>query len=376
MKIEILTQNLTKALSTVERLTKKNLSLPVLQNVLLETDKNFLKISSTDLETSITFRILSKVEKEGKIAVPASLFSTLTGLIKEKKISLEAQNNILFLKTENQQAQIQGIDPEEYPIIPKIEVDEFVELERNNLNEALSQVVNIPNFSQVRPEISGIYFSFKKNVLKIVGTDSFRLGEKTIFFEEKAKKEGDFILPQSSTRELLNILSQEEGNMRIYFSPKQVMFEWLNPETSHSYITLLSRLIEGEYPNYQEIIPNKFTTQITLQKQEFLEEIKKAGLFSGKIAEVRIMPLKNKGRIKISSESSGIGRNESFLKAEITEEEKIESISFNYKFLIDGLNNIRSSEVVFKLSGEDGPGVLAGVGDDTYLYILMPIKST
>ena len=377
MKIEILSLNFKKALNNIERLSKKNSILPILQNVLLETEKNFLKINSTDLETSIIYWILAKIKKEGKLVVPASILSSLVGLIKEDKIELIEENKNLILKTNTQNTRIQGVNPDDYPLIPTIKEESYVEISGEQLAEGIAQVINVPSFSPIRPEISGVYFFFGKNILKIVGTDSFRLAEKTIYLKEKIGKEGEFILPQSTTRELLNILSQETTNVKIYFDPKQVLFEWFNKEASHSYIHVYSRLIEGEYPNYQEIIPKKFTTQITIGKEELLSEIKKAGLFASKISEIKITPILKENKIKIFSESPDLGRNESQLPVKIeSEEEKDLEISFNYKFLIDGLINIKSSEVVLKLSGGDGPAILAGVGDLSYLYILMPIKTS
>ena len=375
MKLEILTTNLKKALNNTERLTKKSLSLPVLQNVLLETDKNFLKIISTDLETSIIYWVLAKIEKEGKVIVPASILNNLISLITEDKIILKVENKNLILETKTQNNQIQGIDPEEYPILPKIEEENTITVNGEQLSQGLGQVIGVPNFSQIRPEISGVYFSFKKNTIKIVGTDSFRLAEKTVHLEDKLKKEGSFILPQATGRELLNILTQEPQEVKLYFDPKQIMFEWFSAETSHPYIRLLSRVIEGDYPNYQEIIPKKYTTELILSREDFLLQIKKAGIFSGKVSEVKLTPLLKENKIKIFSQSPELGKNESILEAKINGEESASEASFNYKFLIDGLQNIRSSEVVLKLSNEEGPGVLSGVGDSSYIYILMPIKA-
>jgi len=374
MKIEILSLNFKKALNNIERLSKKNSILPILQNVLLETEKNFLKINSTDLETSIIYWILAKIKKEGKLVVPASILSSLVGLIKEDKIELIEENKNLILKTNTQNTRIQGVNPDDYPLIPTIKEESYVEISGEQLAEGIAQVINVPSFSPIRPEISGVYFFFGKNILKIVGTDSFRLAEKTIYLKEKIGKEGEFILPQSTTREVLNILSQETTNIKIYFDPKQVLFEWFNKEASHSYIHVYSRLIEGEYPNYQEIIPKKFTTQIILNKAEFLNQIKTASLFSGKINEVKIKTIPEDKKILISSQSVDIGQHQSSIIGKI-KGQPIE-ISFNHKFLLDGLSNIQSSEVVFEMNSDSGPGVLKPLGDDSYIYVVMPIKSS
>ena len=375
MEVEILTTNLNKALSYCERLTKKTSNLPILENVLIETEGNFLKLTTTNLETTIRWWILAKILKEGKVTVPANLITNLSSLISSKKITLKEENQNLLLLTENKNVLIQGQSVEEYPIIPKIEKEISYKLPVEKLIEGLQQVIDIPSSSQIRPEISGVYFSIKKRKLKIVATDSFRLGEKTIDLKEEVKKESNFILTQETARELLNILSyKKEGEIICYPNPNQVLFELLMEETSHPQINLMGRLIEGEYPKYQEVIPKKSTVRIQIEKEKLANQIKEAGLFSGKILEVKLTPQVKEGKLKIFSQSPDVGRSETYLPAQIEGEEL--EISFNYKFLLDGLNNIKSSEVILELSGEEGPALLKPVGDESYIYILMPIKSS
>jgi DNA polymerase-3 subunit beta len=151
------------------------------------------------------------------------------------------------------------------------------------------------------------------------------------------------------------------------------MFEILMEDQKHPQVRFVSRLIEGEYPNYQEIIPQKTDTQVLLQKEEFLNQIKVASLFSGKVNDVKIKTDPEEEEMEIFSQNPDIGENKSSISGK-TKGEKQE-ISFNYKYLLDGLVNIKSSEIVFELNGEDGPGVLRPVGDNSYLYVVMPIKA-
>lgn len=374
MKVEILKDNIKKAINGCEKITRKNIALPALQNVLIRAKGNFLELNTTNLETSIRWWVLGKVEEEGEVLIPATFLSNLINLIVSERLKLDVDNQNLVLSTEKQKIQIQGQNIEEFPIIPKMEKENFWQISTGKLVGGLEQIVDVPSPSQVRPEISGVYFVVKKGRLKIVGTDSFRLAEKTILLENPDQKDGSFILPQSTTRELINILGQEEGDASVYFNPNQVLFESVKKEISHPQIQILSRLIEGEYPNYQEIIPKKYTTKLQVEKEPFLNQIKEAGLFSGKVLEVKLQPKAKEGRLMVFSQSPETGRDESELNCKIEGEDL--TISFNYKFLLDGLNNIKSSEVIFELSGEDGPGVLRPVGDDSYIYILMPIKAT
>lgn len=376
MDLEIFKEKLNQSLGVIEPLTKKNINLPVLSNILIEAEKNFLKLSATNLETSVIWWILTKIKKEGKVCLPATFLRSLVSFIKEDKISISSENNSLILESKDEKNQIQGINPEDFPIIPKMQTEDFIEIEGERLNQGLSQIANIPSVSQIRPEISGVYFSFKKDKMYLVGTDSFRLAEKVIDLKEKVKNDFSFILPQLASRELLNILSLKSGKLKIYATPNQVLFEWLGEETDYPQIHFSSRLIEGEYPNYQEIIPKKYTAQVILDKDEFLNQIKKAGLFSGKISEVKLTLIPKEKRMKIFSQSTEIGKNEAFIPVNIESGDKEEENSFNYRFLIDGLVNIRGSEVILSFSGKETAASVRPVGDNTYIYILMPIKAT
>jgi DNA polymerase-3 subunit beta len=216
----------------------------------------------------------------------------------------------------------------------------------------------------------------------MTATDSFRLGERKLFLESSPKeeaalssKEYSFILPQKAAKEIINIFGEKQGQIKVYLSPNQVMFECLLVETPHPQIQLLSRLIEGDYPNYQEIIPKKFETQIILGKNEFLNQIKIASLFSGRISEVKFKVDPKNQKLQIFSQNPELGEYKSLLSGKI-KGEPFEA-SFNHRFLIDGLLNIKSSEVIFELNkktdGKIGPGVLKPVGDETYIYVVMPM---
>jgi len=374
MKTIILKENLKQGLNVVEKITGKNLTLPVLNNVLLITEKNFLRLCTTDLEMGISWWTLIKTEKEGKISIPAKLLSSFIGLLPDEKMVLEVKNKTLFIECKKNKTKIKGQDAEEFPIIPKIEEKEFIEVDGYKFCQGLSQIIEIISSSQVRPEISGVYLLFQKNLIKMVGTDSFRLAEKTLSLKNNNIK-GDYslIVPQKTIRELINILGERKEKLKIFFSPNQIMFELVMPGVSHPQVQIISRLIEGEYPDYQEIIPKKYETQIILDKKEFLNQIKTASLFSGKINEVKFEVDPKQGKIEIFTQNPEIGENKSYLLGK-TEGQPIE-VSFNHKFISDGLSSIQSSEVIFGLNKEGGPAVLKPVGDESYIYVVMPVKA-
>lgn len=378
MKVEILKDNLKNGLGIVEKIVGKNLSLPVLDNVLISTEDNFLSLSSTDLETAIKIWILTKIVKKGRVVVPAKFLSSLVSLLPNEKITLEEKKQGLYIECESFKNQVQGFNPDEFPLIPEFKNLEYLEVDNKKLCQGLAQIVDIASPSQARPEISGIYFIFYKNTIKIVATDSFRLAEKSINIETPVKKDTVFILPQKPAKELINTLGEKEGKVKIFFAGNQVMFEFPMEEAPggqpHPQVQIISRLIDGEYPNYEEIIPKKFKTHVVAKRDELLNQIKAASLFSGKINEVKIKVNPQGKEILISAQDPDIGESQSSVQAKI-EGEEIEA-SFNHKFLIDGLANIKSSEVIFDLSKEEGPCILKPVGDASYIYVVMPIKST
>lgn len=372
MKFEILKENFKKAVSVCERITRKTVALPVLQNVLIKANGNFLELTTTNLEMSIQWKVLAKITKQGALLLPATFLSNILSLTGSDKIQAQEENKNLVLVSDNQEMQIQGQDPEEFPLVPKMEKEFTWQVSGIKLMEGLSQVVEQAAFSSIRPEISGIFFLFQKNKLKIVATDSFRLSEKSIFLEKAGEKDFSFICPQQTCRELIAILSQEKGNLEIAANNNQVCFEISGAQPEQAKCFIQSRLIVGEYPRYQDIIPKQYIVKIQTNKEDLASQLKKAGLFAGKSFDVKLNIYANDGRVKFFSQSADIGKNESYLACKIEGKEQ-ESV-FNYKFLLDGLSNIKSSEVSLEMNSSDGPACLKPIGDDSYFYILMPIK--
>jgi len=374
MEIEVLKENLKNGLVITERVATKNLSLPILENILISTENSFLTLTATDLETAVKVWILGKIIKKGQIVVPAKFFSTLISLLSDEKITLKEEKQKLYIEGEKFKNYIQGLNPEDFPLLPKFENQEYIEIDGKKLAQAISQVIDLTNPSSSRPEIGGVYFLFFKNNLKIVATDSFRLAEKKISFESNIDKNFSFILPRKTAREIINIFSTKEEKVRLYPSINQVCFESTMKEINHPEIYIISRLIEGEYPNYQDIIPTTFKNCLFLQKDEFITKLKTTSLFSGKGNEVKIKINPKEKNIEILAKDVNIGEAHSILPCRI--EGPSTEVSFNYKFLLDGLVNIKSSELKFEISKEDGPCVLRPIGDDTYFYVVMPIKSS
>jgi len=390
MKTIILKEKLKEGINVVERVSGKSLNLPILNNILLSVEKNFLNLTATDLEIGINWWSLVKTEKDGKIALPSRVLSSFVNFLPNKPVDLKLKDLTLEIECENYHTLIKGFNPEEFPIIPKVSEEEKIVISSKKFCQNLSKVVDIASYSSIKPEISGIYFLFQKNLITIAATDSFRLGEKKFYTDSSSaniSKDYSLILPQRAAKEIINIFGEKEGDLIICFSPNQILFEMPLPETPHPKIQLVSRLIEGEYPNYQDIIPKKYDTKVILPTNEFINQIKLASLFSGKINEVKLKIDPKKNQLSLFSQNVDIGEHHGVLNCKV--EGKPCEISFNHRFLLDGLlsmasvkeSNERSgrekdSELVFELTGAEKAGVLKPKNDDSYLYLIMPIKNS
>ena len=383
MKVIILKEKLQKGLDILSHIPGKNITLPVLANILIESEKNFLILTATDLEVAVKYWALAKTETSGAVAIPSTIFSSVINFLPETSITFSGRNQNLIIETKSFKTEIKGLPTSDFPIVPDIKKETFVSVPASSFCQSLSQVYEVASPSGSRPEISGIYLFLTNNFIKIAATDSFRLAEKTLFLKKPLglKENYSLILPQKTAKEIINIFGEKNGEgedeLKIFLDPNQVLIESLMSETPHPRAHLISRLIEGEYPNYQEIIPKKYETQVTLDRNEFISQVKLASLFCGKVSEVKLKVDPKKATVEIFSQNPELGQHASFLTGQVKGEAK--EISFNFRFLLDGLLKIKSPEVIFELTernGEAGPGVLKPAGDQSYLYVLMPIQAS
>ncbi len=375
MKVTILQEKLKEGLMSVEKITGKESTLPILGNVLMKTDKNFLDLIATNLETGVLWKILSKTEQEGTAVLPAQIFSGFIGSLPGKSIEIESDNSSINVLSEKHKSVFKGFSADDFPTLPINTNGEFVEVRGNAFCDTLAQVANFTSISSIKPEITGVYLVFKKDSIKAVATDGFRLGEKTMELAKKQELTKDYslILPQRAVKEIMGIFSGLEKNIKIFFSPNQITIESAFEDMDLAQVQYVSRLIEGEFPNYEEIIPKEYKTNAVFPRKEFLSNIKSASLFSGKINEVSLKVVVEESKAEIFSQTTDLGECQSEIKLLKVKGEDLK-LSFNYKFLIDGLNAIKSDNCDFDFSGDDSAGVLRPDGDGTFLYILMPIK--
>lgn len=373
MKITCIQENLNFGLQTTGHLVNKNVNLPILNNVLLEAKEGLLKLSSTNLEIGISNSVRCKVDQEGSFTVDARLLSDYVNLLSKDQIKIELkEDDFLQVSCGNSKTKIKGMVSDDFPVIPKIDKEKPYSVKTADFKNALSQVIFAVSTSETRPEISGVLMCFnkQKNKLVIVGTDSYRLTEKTLNLD-KNQEEKDVIVPIKTLQELLRILnnlkeySNQIEEINIYLSENQILFTCDN-------IELISRLIEGQYPDYKQIIPKDFKTKITVSAIELAKIIKTVSLFSKNgIFDINLLFDPAQGLVAKSTNAQ-IGESTSVLEVEY--EGEINETVLNYRYLLDGINNIGADEIEFSLIDNNIPCVMRPKGKDDYLYIIMPIK--
>lgn len=371
MKLDLLKENLKLGLTAVEKVATRSVNLPILENVLIKTEKNILKLIATNLETIVIFNTLSKIEKEGEIVVPVKLLSNIIKNLKSIKVSFERKDNNLVIKSDNNTINLRCQDTKEFPVIPKIKVKKFFNIKPTDFIQIINQVVNtVCSFSN-RPELSGIYFEVSKDNLIVVSTDSFRLSEKKYFWSNKNEisESYSFIAPVKVLTDLSSFLVNSfSENLKIGINEGQIVLEYDN--TPQYQLIFVSKLIEGEFPNYKEIIPKKITTTVIINRDIFLNKLKLAGVLSSKTNEVFLSI--NQNTLGIKTQALDTGDYYSTIPCQ-TKGENI-NLDFNWKYLVDGLLNIKSEEVILSVSKEGGPTIIKSLKDDSYMYIVMPIR--
>lgn len=376
MNVTCLRENLKRSLDNALRIIKYNSTLPVLNNFLLSTEKGMLKVSSTDLEMGFTSLVPSKIIKEGKITVPAQILTQFVNNLPNKNINLEADNLKLSLSCDNIKASINGLNADDFPIIPTVKNDLILGINSQILKDSLNSVINSSATSDSRPEISSIYVKINPDEIKFIATDSFRLAHKTIFvsnqdFKGKIKinfeKSKNIIIPLRMATEFLRILGDQNGNVDIIIDENQILFY---SDNNH----LISRLVAGGYPDYEAIIPKSFETRCHLNKNDLEESIKLASCFSSKINDVTVKTNSGKSQLEVFSDSSEYGSHHAKINSEV--EGKDVSIIFNWRYVLDGLKNINDDDLILEFNGDQKPAVMRPSQNTDFFYILMPIRNS
>ncbi|MDD3190586.1 MAG: DNA polymerase III subunit beta [Candidatus Pacebacteria bacterium] len=378
MKITCTQENLNKALSIVGKVINKNTTLPILNNVLLKTDKKGLRLSSTNLELGVNYWIGGKIEEEGEITIPTKLFANFVASIPDGNVEIKTREDMVNIKCNSYKINIKGIDAKEYPLAPKIENDFLFKVKSEDFKEAVVQVLPSVSMSESRMEITGILLDFSEiedGRIVLVSTDSYRLAQKTIqLSRENINKESlnalgnirSVIIPKNAMQELSRDLSEESEMLEIVIAENQIVFNF-------GKAVIISRLIEGNYPQYKQVIPEKFMSQAVMDIKDISNAVKISGLFSSASNNSVKFKMGSDGKIEVSSEANELGNNNSRIVAKTSGKEL--EVVYNYKYLMDGLNSVLGNEVVLDINDENSPSILKTSSDETFIYVIMPIRN-
>ena len=361
MKLQVTQENLNKALSAVARVANTRGTLPILSNVLLKTSNNRLSIAATNLDIAITQFVGSKIEEEGAITIPARLMHEFVGSLPEGTLELMLDGNKLHITAEKYKSTINGIVADEFPVMPAITEGKTITLPTADFKKSLQQVVFAASSDDSRPVLTGIYFYNNEGSFTAAATDSYRLAERRIGATDS---DGDFLLPASAASDLLRIINDSVKEVVITHDDQQVQFNVGD-------VTLVARLIEGNYPEYQKLIPSKFSTVAKLSKADFINITKVSSLFARESAGS--ITVKAAGEeVSINAIASQLGENTATATAEVSGEGEV---TLNSRFLIDALGAFSGDDVEFCFNGKLEPCILRSAGDKDYTHLIMPLRS-
>jgi len=369
MKLQILQENLSKAITQAARFASTKAQLPIHGNILLTSQKTKILVSSTNLEVSVCVQVGAKVTEEGEISVPAKVISELVDNLPHETLDIASEKEQLKVETSGFASTILGINASDFPKIPgSVAKDKSSTISKNDLVRALSQVVFAASSDETRPVLTGVLFTFTTNELSLVATDGFRLSRKKI--------KGEYPVPCSVIlpKMVLNEISRSGD------SENEILFELKDKEKQAVFgigdTILASRLLEGEYPDFEKIIPKKPGNEILVDKEELMRAVKLASIFARDGANiVRIKVLKES--LKISAESGSSGSQEAKVDAKVTINDNSSEgmeISFNFRFLEDFLHSVSGEEVKMEFSGPNSAGLFTDTSDPSYLHLIMPVK--
>ena len=366
MKLECSIEKIRSALVTCERLTGKNLTLPVLGSVLWVAENKTLKLRATNLNIGIEIVVPAKIEKEGIVAIRGDILSSLFNVIQgDSVVKFELVNNNLSVKTKSNTILLKSIPHDDFPTIPVIEGEKLT-IPAKKFIEGIKSVYYSASVSEIKPEIGSIYIYPEDDLLVFVATDSFRLAEKKVKIKQKLSFDG-ILIPFKNTTEIMKVLDGIDEDIIITLQKNQISFS-----NASSTLYLTSRVINGAFPDYKQIVPKNSGTQATVLKQDFILSLKVSNVFSDKFNEVTLTVKPSDKTFEIEAKNADIGENTTYISGAL--EGADVSAKFNYKYIIDCFQSVAVDSLTLELNGTNRAMVIRPVGDSSFMYLVMPMN--
>jgi DNA polymerase-3 subunit beta len=374
MNVSVMQENLARGLQTVSRAVSSRATLPVLANVLLKTEESGLKLTATNLEIGITCWVPGKVNEPGEITVPAKLITDLVASLPNERIDLElsAKDRTLKVTSAGSRASIKGIDADEFPVVAAIGDEPATSVDARVLREALAEVVFAAASDESRPILTGVLTRLSGDTMTLAAADNYRIAVRSVTLDKPVQPELSIVVPARSYAELMRVLPDAEAPIEITITPNrsQILFHVQG-------VDLVSRLIEGQFPNYEPVIPTSHSSRAVLDRESFLAGARRASIFardSANIVKIELAGDDGDGTgVSITAHAADVGDNANALEANV--EGSPTTIAFNARYLIDVLTNLGAEEAALELSGPLAPGVIRGIGKDDYVHVIMPVRT-
>ncbi len=374
MRVSCLQENLAKGLGIVSRaVASRSTTLPVLSNIMLSTDNGRLKLSATNLEIGINTWIGAKVEQDGAITVPARTFTDLVNTLPPDRIDMElsVRTQTLHLRCGRSEANIKGIDAQEFPLIPTPEGTGQILIEPEKLDKMIKQVAFAAATDESRPMLTGVLTKFDQDQLTMAAADGFRLSVRSTTISTPVTEPVQILIPAKALAELARISGDQEDPIEITISPtgNQILFHLKSTD-------LVAQLIDLQFPDYEQIIPKRRTTRTLVGAQDLLKAGRAANIFAREAANtVRLHVFPGSeltpGHVRITARSDETGDNVGEIDASVDGEE-IE-IAFNVRYLLDVLSVVDTPQVALETTTASSPGVIRLVDDDDFIHVIMPM---
>ncbi len=371
MRVSCLQENLSRGLQTVGRGVSTRGTLPILGNVLLRTDSGRLKLTATNLEIGINCWVPGKVEDEGAITVPAKLFSDFVNNLDPGPVdlSLNVRTKTVHVKSGPYEANIKGQDAEEFPVIPAIPDHPTTSMVQSTLRQMIGEVAFVAATDDSRPILTGCLTTISDSEMTLAAADPYRLSVRTGQLLTPVDEKTEVIIPAKSLFEVARVLQDSDAPVDIFVTPNgsQVIFHTDEAD-------LMSRIIEGSYVNYRQVIPTSYTTKVTVGREALLRATRLASYFARDAANIVRFQVDpgNDTPLVISATAAEVGDNTGRVEAFV--EGQAMTVAFNSRFVSDVLGSLRAPEIALELGGPLAPGVVKVVGDDTYLHVVMPLR--
>ena len=376
MNVSVMQENLARGLQTVSRAVSARSTLPVLANVLLRTERAGLRLTATNLEIGINYWVPGKVESEGALSVPAKLLTDLVASLPNQRVDLQVspRDRSLRLVCGTNRSTIKGIDADEFPVVGATSDQPTTRVAARALRDGLAEVVFAAASDESRPILTGVLTRLRGTEMTLAAADNYRIAVKQLTLPSTVQPDLSIVVPARSYVELMRVLPDSDDLVDVVVTPNksQILFHAGDVE-------IISRLIEGQFPNYEPVIPQSHNSRAVVDRDAFLAGARRASIFARDSANIVKLELPGDdaegdgARMAITAHAADLGDNADSVDARI--EGAATSIAFNARYLIDVLSNLGTDEAALELSGPLAPGVIRGVGQEDYVHVIMPVRT-